>query len=136
MDDNRKVINLKEYREQKVKLEARNFIYIPMAYRQSCLDIVRRHNSTASKQEIYFEFERCLEIAKHHNFPSKALLSTMCYGYFCPDDIQLENTLVKDNKQRQIKKTLQKKLKGSDVFMVLVGISAICSVISRILTTI
>ena len=82
-----------------------------MAYRQACLDIVRRHNPKASKQEIYFEFERCLEIAKHHNFPSKALLSTMCYSYFCPDDVQLENTLAKDNKQGLIIKTFVKKTK-------------------------
>ena len=111
MDDNRKVINLKDYKEQKEKLENRTFIYIPMAYRQACLDIVRRHNPKASKQEIYFEFERCLEIAKHHNYPSKALLSTMCYGYFCTDDVQLENTLVKDNKQGLIIKTFVKKTK-------------------------
>ena len=87
MNDNRKVINLKDYREQKEKLENRTFIYIPMSYRQACLDIVRCHNPKASKQEIYSEFDRCMHLAKKHNYPTKVILSVICYGYFCPSDI-------------------------------------------------
>ena len=79
MNDNRKVINLKDYKEKKEKLELRTFVYIPMAYRQACLDIVKRHNPKASKEEIVSEYERCLHIAKKHNYPSKALLSLFCY---------------------------------------------------------
>ena len=52
MNDNRKVINLKDYKEKKEKLEPRTFVYIPMAYRQACLDIVKRHNPKASKEKI------------------------------------------------------------------------------------
>ena len=90
MNDNRKVINLKDYKEKKEKLELRTFVYIPMAYRQACLDIVKRHNPKASKEEIVSEYERCLQIAKKHNYPSKALLSLFCYGYFCPRDLNNE----------------------------------------------
>ena len=101
MNDNRKVINLKDYKEKKEKLELRTFVYIPMAYRQACLDIVKRHNPKATKEEIVSEFERCMHLAKQHNYPSKAILSTFCYGYFCPTDLNnevepvniLENTI-------------------------------------------
>ena len=78
MNDNRKVINLKDYKEQIEKLENRTFVYIPMEYRQACLDIVKRNNPEASKEEIVSEYERCLHIAKKHNYPSKALLSVFC----------------------------------------------------------
>ena len=61
-----------------------------MAYRQACLDIVKRHNPKASKEEIVSEYERCLQIAKKHNYPSKALLSVFCYSYFCPTDLNHE----------------------------------------------
>ena len=90
MNDNRKVINLKDYKEKKEKLEPRTFVYIPMAYRQACLDIVKRHNPKASKEKIISEYERCLQIAKKHNYPSKALLSVFCYSYFCPTDLNNE----------------------------------------------
>ena len=90
MNDNRKVINLKDYKEKKEKLEPRPFVYIHMAYRQACLDIVKRHNPKASKEEIVSEYERCLHIAGKHNYPSKALLSVFCYSYFCPTDLNHE----------------------------------------------
>ena len=61
-----------------------------MAYRQACLDIVKRHNLKASKEEIVSEYERCLQIAGKHNYPSKALLSVFCYSYFCPTDLNHE----------------------------------------------
>ena len=184
MNDNRKVINLKDYREQKEKLKNRTFIYIPMAYRQACLDIVRRHNPKASNQEIYSEFEWCLQLARQHNYPSKALLSLFCYGYFCPTDLNNEikpvnikkNTIdmteffkslpaMEDERLKSIYKNcikamaenkpnkeeaefrskviagewkrrliLHKKnnLKGSDIFIAILGISAFCSLISGI----
>ena len=90
LNDNRKGINLKDYKEKKEKLENRTFVYIPMAYRQACLDIVKRHNPKASKEEIISEYERCLQLARQHNYPSKALLSLFCYGYFCPRDLNNE----------------------------------------------
>ncbi len=90
MNDNRKVINLKDYKEKKEKLEPRTFVYIPIVYRQACLDIVKRHNTKVSKEEILSEYEHCLQIAKKHNYPSKALLSVFCYGYFCPSDLNHE----------------------------------------------
>jgi len=61
-----------------------------MAYRQACLDIVKRHNPKASKEKIISEYERCLKIAKRHNYPSKALLSVFCYSYFSPSDLNHE----------------------------------------------
>ncbi len=90
MNDNRKVINLKDYKEQKEKLENRTFVYIPMAYRQACLDIIKRHNPKATKEEIVSEFERCMHLAKQHNYPSKVLLSLFSYSYFCPSDLNNE----------------------------------------------
>ena len=184
MNDNRKVINLKDYKEQKEKLENRTFVYIPMAYRQACLDIVKRHNPKASKEKIISEYERCLKIAKRHNYPSKALLSVFCYSYFSPSDLNheikpvniMENTIdmteffkslpsMKDEKLKTIYKLcikdiaenklnreeahfrskviegelkrrldLRKKnnLKGSDIFISIIGICVICSAISGI----
>ena len=101
MYDNRKVINLKDYKEKKEKLGPRTFIYIPMEYRQACLDIVKRHNPKASKEEIISEYKRCLQLTRQHNYPTKSLLSLFCYGYFCPSDLNhetkpvniLENTI-------------------------------------------
>ena len=28
-----------------------------------------------------------MKLASQHNYPSKAILSVICYGYFCPEDI-------------------------------------------------
>ena len=186
MNDNRKVINLKDYKEQKEKLENRTFVYIPMAYRQACLDIVKRHNPKATKEEIVSEFERCMHLAKQHNYPSKAILSTICYGYFCPTDLNneikpvniTENTIdmteffkslqaMEDERLKSIYKNcikiiaenkpdkeqaefrskaiegelkrrliLRKKnnLKGSDIFIAIIGICAFCSAISGIVS--
>ena len=186
MNDNRKVINLKDYKEKKEKLEPRTFVYVPMAYRQACLDIVKRHNPRASKEEILSEYERCLQIAKKHHYPSKALLSLFCYSYFCPTDLNHEikpvnineNTIdmteffksintMDDKKLKNIYKNyiniiaenkadkeqaefcskaiegelkrrliLRKKnnLKGSDIFIAIIGICAFCSAISGIVS--
>ena len=185
MNDNRKVINLKDYKEQKEKLENRTFVYIPMAYRQACLDIVKRHNSKASKEEIVSEYERCLQIAGKHNYPSKALLSVFCYSYFCPTDLNnevelvniLENTIdmtdffkslkpmkdkelvniynkciydIVENKpnkeeaefrsaviagelKRRLSLRKRNNLKGSDIFISIIGICALCSAITSII---
>ena len=184
MNDNRKVINLNDYKEKKEKLELRTFVYIPMAYRQACLDIVKRHNPKATKEEIVSEFERCMHLAKQHNYPSKAILSTFCYGYFCPTDLNneikpvniTENTIdmteffkslqaMEDKKlvniynkyindidenrpnkeeaefrsiviEGELKRRLilrkKNNLKGSDVFIAIIGICAFCSAISTI----
>ena len=75
-------------KDQRKLSKEQNLIYIPLSYRQACFDIVKRHNPRASKEEIYSEFDRCLQLAKKHNFPTKALLSLICYDYFCPSDIQ------------------------------------------------
>ena len=188
MNDNRKVINLKDYKEKKEKLELRTFVYIPMAYRQACLDIVKRHNPKASKEEIVSEYERCLQIAGKHNYPSKALLSVFCYSYFCPTDLNheikpvniTENTIdmtdffkslkpmedkelvniynkciydIAENKpnkeeaefrsaviagelKRRLSLRKKNNLKGSDIFITIIGICAICSAISSIVSTI
>ena len=188
MNDNRKVINLKDYKEKKEKLELRTFVYIPMAYRQACLDIVKRHNPKASKEEIVSEYERCLQIAKKHNYPTKALLSLFCYSYFCPTDLNheikpvniTENTIdmtefFKSLKEMEDKKLvniynnciydiaenkpnkeeaefrsaviagelkrrldLRKKnnLKGSEIFIAIIGICAFCSAIGTIVSSI
>ena len=185
MNDNRKVINLKDYKEKKEKLELRTFVYIPMAYRQASLDIVKRHNPKASKEEIVSEYERCLQIAKQHNYPTKALLSLFCYGYFCPTDLNneikpvniTENTIdmtefFKSLKEMEDKKLvniynkyindidenrpnkeeaefrsiviegelkrrliLRKKnnLKGSDIFISIIGICAFCSAMASLI---
>ena len=182
MNDNRKVINLKDYKEQKEKLELRTFVYIPMAYRQACLDIVKRHNPKASKEEIDSEYERCLQIAGKHNYPSKALLSVFCYSYFCPTDLNheikpvniTENTIdmtdffkslkpmkdkelvniynkciydINENKpnkeeaefrsaviagelKRRLSLRKKNNLKGSDIFISIIGICALCSAIT------
>ena len=184
MNDNRKVINLKDYKEKKEKLENRTFVYIPMAYRQACLDIVKRHNPKASKEEIVSEYERCLQIAQKHNYPSKALLSVFCYSYFSPSDLNheikpvniTENTIdmtdffkslkpmedkelvniynkciydIAENKpnkeeaefrsaviagelKRRLSLRKKNNLKGSDIFITIIGICAICSAISSI----
>ena len=184
MNDNRKVINLKDFKEQKEKLELRTFVYIPMAYRQACLDIVKRHNPKASKEEIISEYERCLQIAQKHNYPSKALLSVFCYSYFCPTDLNheikpvniTENTIdmtdffkslkpmedkelvniynkciydIAENKpnkeeaefrsaviagelKRRLSLRKKNNLKGSDIFIAIIGIGAFCSAISGI----
>ena len=185
MNDNRKVINLKDYKEKKEKLELRTFVYIPMAYRQACLDIVKRHNPKASKEEIVSEYERCLQIAKQHNYPTKALLSLFCYGYFCPRDLNneikpvniTENTIdmteffkslqamedkklvniynnciydIAENKpnkeeaefrskviEGELKRRLilhkKNNLKGSDVFIAIIGICAFCSAMGSLI---
>ena len=185
MNDNRKVINLKDYKEQKEKLELRTFVYIPMAYRQACLDIVKRHNPKATKEEIVSEFERCLQIAKKHNYPTKALLSLFCYSYFCPNDLNneikpvniLDNTIdmteffnslpamedkrlvniynkcindIAENKpnkeeaefrskvvenelERRIISRKKNNLKGSDVFIAIIGICAFCSAMGSLI---
>ena len=186
MNDNRKVINLKDYKEKKEKLELRTFVYIPMAYRQVCLDIVKRHNPKASKEEIVSEYERCLQIAKKHNYPSKALLSVFCYSYFCPTDLNqeikpvniTENTIdmtdffkslkpmedkelvniynkciydIAENKpnkeeaefrsaviagelKRRLSLRKKNNLKGSDIFIAIIGICAFCSAISSMVS--
>ena len=118
MNDNRKVINLKDYKEKKEKLEPRTFVYIPIVYRQACLDIVKRHNTKASKEEILSEYEHCLQIAKKHNYPSKALLSVYCYSYFCPTDLNheikpvniTENTIDKTDFFKSLKPMKDKEL--------------------------
>tara|TARA_B100000315_G_scaffold236175_1_gene251722 strand:- start:76 stop:555 length:480 start_codon:yes stop_codon:yes gene_type:complete len=156
-----------------------------MAYRQACLDIVRRHNPKTSKQEIYSEFEWCLQLARQHNYPSKALLSLFCYGYFCPTDLNneikpvniKENTIdmteffkslqaMEDERLKSIYKNcikiiaenkpdkeqaefrskaiegelkrrliLRKKnnLKGSDVFIAIIGICAFCTAMGSLI---
>ena len=90
MNDNRKVIYLKDYKEKKNKIEPRDFIYIPIAYRDACFDIVKRNNPKASQKELQSEYNRCMNLAKKHHYPSKALLSLFCYGYFCPRDLNNE----------------------------------------------
>ena len=156
-----------------------------MAYRQACLDIVKRHNPKASKEEIVSEYERCLQIAKKHNYPSKALLSVFCYSYFCPTDLNnevepvniLENTIdmtdffkslkpmkdkelvniynkciddIAENKpnkeeaefrsaviagelKRRLSLRKKNNLKGSDIFISIIGICALSSVITSII---
>ena len=188
MNDNRKVIYLKDYKEKKKKLEPRTFVYIPMAYRQACLDIVKRHNPKISKKEIVFEYERCLQIAKKHNYPSKALLSVFCYSYFCPTDLNheikpvniTENTIdmtdffkslkpmedkelvniynkciydIAENKpnkeeaefrsaviagelKRRLSLRKKNNLKGSDVFISIIGICAFCSAMVSLISVI
>ena len=90
MNDNRKVIYLKDYKEQKNKIEPRDFIYIPIAYRDACFDIVKRHNPKASQKELQLEYNRCMNLAKKHHYPDKVLLSLFCYSYFCPTDLNNE----------------------------------------------
>ena len=77
-------------KEKKNKIEPRDFIYIPIAYRDACFDIVKRHNPKASQKELQSEYNRCMNLAKKHHYPSKALLSLFCYGYFCPRDLNNE----------------------------------------------
>ena len=156
-----------------------------MAYRQACLDIVKRHNPKVSKEEIVSEYERCLQIAKKLNYPSKALLSLFSYSYFCPNDLNhetkpfniTESTInmtdffkslkpmedkelvniynkciydIVENKpnkeeaefrsavitgelKRRLSLRKKNKLKGSDVFITIIGISAFCSAISGVI---
>ena len=119
MNINRKVIYLKDYKEQKQKLNQGTLCYIPITYVQAIFDIVKRHHPNGSKEEIKSEFERCKKIAIDKNFPSKALLSTLCYGYFCPSDLEIEE---KPKNQ----------FKASDIFIAFIGIGALCSAISSI----
>ena len=204
MNDNRKVIYLKDYKEQKNKIEPRDFIYIPIAYCDACFDIVKRHNPKASQKELQSEYNRCMNLAKKHHYPDKALLSLFCYSYFCPTDLNnetkpvniLENTIdmteffkslpamedkelkniyqncindIAENKpnkeeaefrskvierewkrrlilyakneykrntrHKNVKHTYEEKnnLKGSDVFIAIVGIGCICSALSSLI---
>ena len=67
-----------------------DYRYIPVAYRHSCTEMIFRHNPKATKEEIYSEYDRCMKLASQHNYPSKAILSAICYGYLCPEDINNE----------------------------------------------
>ncbi len=185
MNDNRKVIYLKDYKEKKNKIEPRDFIYIPIAYRDACFDIVKRHNPKASQKELQSEYNRCMNLAKKHHYPSKALLSLFCYGYFCPRDLNneikpvniTENTIdmteffkslqamedkklvniynnciydIAENKpnkeeaefrskaiEGELKRRLilrkKNNLKGSDVFIAIIGICAFCSAMGSLI---
>ena len=188
MSNNKKdlfVLHWKTKDERKLSKD-QNIVYVPLAYRQACFDIVRRHNPSASKEEIYAEYDRCLQLAKKHNFPTKAILSMFCYSYFCPSDITFEkekplnitentidmtkffkslptmederlksiyknclNAIAKNKPNKEeaefrskvIERELKRrsvlpeknKLKSSDVFFTIMGIAAICAIISNIM---
>lgn len=138
MSNNKKdsfVLHWKTKDERKL-FKDQNLIYVPVAYLQACFDIVRRHNPRASKEEIYAEYDRCLQLAKKHNFPTKAILSLFCYGYFCPSDINIKKEKPLNIKEKTIDMTNlpeKNKLKSSDVFIVIMGIAAICIIISNIM---
>ena len=82
MNDNRKVINLKDYKEQKEKLTNQKLRENLIAYRQVCEEIVTFHYRRTPLEELQDIIDRCLEIGKENDFPCKESLMLMCFGYF------------------------------------------------------
>ena len=85
MNDNRKVINLKDYKEQKEKLTNQKLRENLIAYRQICEEVVSYHYRYTPLKELQDTIDKCLEIGKDNNFPSKESLILMCFGYFPSD---------------------------------------------------